>query len=496
MKRALAILGLQILLALGLQAQVVVSAPVTCATTVDGTMVGVLNPLQPPQLSTSFSGTLAAGNYFVQVAWYDAAGHLTLPGTEVKKQLTATGSLTVSLPANGKPQNAVGMKVYIGSSSGGETLQGTTTGTAAYTQSSALTSGAAVPTTNNTLCQVAANDAAWPTGTGYRVTINSSNGTVMPGFPSQWQLLGPGTTINVSNGLPLYNGNVTYPIPILARPYNHVEQSISGPLSLTHYNLLDVGAIGVGTGTPGYAIDVENGAVNASGGFVFNGGAGVSTGNCLSADSDLAHTFRIPVPCVSSLPTTYYQTLQSNGTPQTQEPAANFSTNFTLGTASGATTIDLIHVGTPGTYVSPSSFTTDAFGRVSAVVASSAVNTTCTGTTPPWSCYRVEADGTTTEWGVSSAAPTGNSYAMVSISFPLTLTNTTHLELNTNPDNCPPGNNCPAGGNGWVLSSVPVASTISTTGFTAYLDAGAPVGGGGGQITGTVHVHWRAVWGP
>jgi hypothetical protein len=67
-------------------------------------------------------------------------------------------------------------------------------------------------------------------------------------------LLGPGNTVNLSEGLPLYNGTVTYPIPILARPYNHGPQSISGPLSL--------GAYPFGAGT-----------VNAITGYKFNGAA-------------------------------------------------------------------------------------------------------------------------------------------------------------------------------------------------------------------------------
>jgi len=40
--------------------------------------------------------------------------------------------------------------------------------------------------------------------------------------------MGPGTTINVSNGLPYYHGVVMYPTPILASPLNHATQSING----------------------------------------------------------------------------------------------------------------------------------------------------------------------------------------------------------------------------------------------------------------------------
>lgn len=96
-----------------------------------------------------------------------------------------------------------------------------------------------------------------------------------------------------------------------------------------------------------------------------------------SSGSPAAPTFRaLTTADISSLlPTLYYQTFQSNGTAQTQEPAANFSSNFTLGTASGATTIDLVNTGTAGTVTCPASVTTDSKGRVTA-----ASSGTCPGT--------------------------------------------------------------------------------------------------------------------
>ena len=41
----------------------------------------------------------------------------------------------------------------------------------------------------------------------------------LPGYPMLWQITGPGTTINLSQGLPYYHGVVMYPSPILASPY-------------------------------------------------------------------------------------------------------------------------------------------------------------------------------------------------------------------------------------------------------------------------------------
>jgi len=78
----------------------------------------------------------------------------------------------------------------------------------------------------------------------------------------QWQLMGPGTTINLSNGLPYYHGIVMFPSPLLASPLNHATQSISGPLSLGSYTLY-AGSVNAGSltlttpltpGNGGYAL--------------------------------------------------------------------------------------------------------------------------------------------------------------------------------------------------------------------------------------------------
>jgi hypothetical protein len=279
-------------------AQVVV-APTTaeCATSIDGSVVGTPNPLETPQVSPAFSGTLPSGNYFTVFAWYDAASHVTLVSPEIQTQLSATGELVIAPPASGMPATAVGMQVYIATSSGTETLQGTTTGSGSFTQSTALASGAAVPSTNNTICSLIANDAGWPTGTGYNVSLTTPGGDTYPGYPMQWQLLGPGNSINLSAGLPRYNGVVNYPVPILAQPYGHAPQSISGPLSLTNYNLTQVGKIGLGTAVPAWAIDAEGagvlGAINANVGYLFNGAA--PTGHVLLGNGNYYVDSALPV---------------------------------------------------------------------------------------------------------------------------------------------------------------------------------------------------------
>jgi hypothetical protein len=350
----------------------VVNTPVECATSVDGSVVGTPNPLAPPTTAVVYSGTLPSGNYFVEVAWVDASGNVTLVSPEKQVQLTASGEIQVSSPAGGPPATAAAMRVYIGASSGTETLQGTATPpSAGFTQSSALSSGAAPPSTNSTICQIVANDAGWPTGTGYTVSLNGPGGDVLPGYPMQWQLLGPGQTIDLNKGLPIYNGQVTYPIPILAQPYNHAAQSISGPLSMSGYNLVNVGKLGIGTDLPAWGVDAEatpnntlEGMINASNGYLINGNGGTA-GQCILSDGT---AFDTPATCLTSLPTLYYQTIDFDSSPLTQRPVLAFSPRFNVtdSASPAATNVELAVSGaTAGSYTSMNA-TIDQYGRVTA----------------------------------------------------------------------------------------------------------------------------------
>jgi hypothetical protein len=318
---------------------VVVNSGTYCATSTDGSVVGVPNPLQSPVVTVAFTGTLPPANYYVKLAFYDASGNLTLPSPERVIQLNSTGQLIVASPVSGLPAGAIGMKVYISATSNTETLQGTTVGSAAFIQSTALVSGANPSSSNTTLCKQIANDAIWPTGTGYTVALTDTGGNTLPGYPMMWQLMGPNTTINLSTGLPYYHGTVYFPTPILASPLNHALQSISGPLSLTGYNLVNAGAIGVGTSLPAWPIDVENGVINASGGFVVNG-ATPATGKCLGSDGTAYDT---PINCFTT-GALYYQTVGVAGSPEPQEPELNLipgaNTTVTCADNSGATRTD------------------------------------------------------------------------------------------------------------------------------------------------------------
>jgi len=346
---------------------VVINTATYCATSTDGSVVGVPNPLTKPSVSTGFTGTLPPGNYYAKFGFYDASGNLTLVSPETVIQLNSTGRLLVASPLSGMPAGAVGMKVYLATSTNAETLQGSTTGSAAFIQSLPLTAGASPPATNTTTCTQVANDAIWPSGTGYTVALTDSNGNTLPGYPMQWQLMGPNTTINLSTGLPYYHGTVYFPTPILASPLSHNLQSIAGPLSLSGYNLTNVAALGFGTSLPAWPIDVEDGFINSNLGYLVGGSSGTA-GQCLqSGGSAGPDTWG---PC-STTPTLYYQMVAANGTAQTQRPALNFTPRLAVTDSSSPaqTTVDLAAIGTAGTYTLPSSITTDSYGRVTSVTS-------------------------------------------------------------------------------------------------------------------------------
>jgi hypothetical protein len=354
---------------------VVINAATYCATSTGGSVVGVPNPLGTPVVTPGFTGSLAPANYFTKILYYDASGNVTLASPERVVQLNSTGQISVAPPVGGLPAGAAGMKVYISTATNLETLQGTSTGSAAYVQSVPLVTGANPPSTNTTICKQIANDVIWPSGTGYTVALTDTGGNTLPGYPMQWQLMGPNTTINLSTGLPYYHGTVYFPTPILASPLNHALQTISGPLGLSGYNLSNVGAIGMGTSLPAWPVDVENGDVNASGGFLVAGGGGTA-GQCLSSDGT---AYDIGAPCGQ-----FYQTIDEAGTPLTQRAVLNFDGTVVASDSSSPaqTNVGLPAKGTAGTYVSPASITFDAQGRETAVtngVAASQKICTTTG---------------------------------------------------------------------------------------------------------------------
>jgi hypothetical protein len=461
----------------------------TCATSTDGSVVGIQNPQTATVNTTSGGGSLPSGVYYTVYEWYDAAGHVTLVSPETATSLGATGTLVVNPPSSGVPALAVGMDVFISTSSGTETLQGQTTGTASFVQSTALTSGSSPASTNTTLCQVVANDAVWPTGTGYNVSMVTVNGNPVPNYPMQWQLLGPGSTYNLSNGLPYYHGVVFYPVPILSQPANHGQQSISGPLNMGGYFLLNIGKVGIGTTTPGWPLDVENGLANFQDGLLL-GGVAPTVNYCAASSTGVA--IDEYVACITSIGTIYYQTFEANGTNQTQRPAANFSQRFTLSDSSSParTNVDLNAPGTANlvaTYGSSPSTSTNCatFDGSGNLIPYS---TTCglggfTSGNNANGYWVKDPTGTITERGSITVTNGGGTLITGSITFPQVFSTLDSLVLSAG--------NTPGGSN----DAFTVYSTSAgTTGATAVVRCAANIGGSGcASISNTVPIYWIAV---
>jgi hypothetical protein len=230
----------------------VVSSAVACYTDASGNVVGEPNPLVAPVVTPNTgSGTLAAGTYFTRFAYQDATG-TTFYSFETTTILTSTGSLIVTAPVK-QPSGATGFKVFISTSSSTETLQGTITGTpgtwASYTQSVPLVSGSALPGSNTTACKPYFSDEGIP-GFSYLVGLSNSSGSNVSGFPQKWRLFGGSAgTVNLSLGMPLSDGVVVYPQPIVTTPAFNATQSINGPLNLNGFPLTATGITNAGNET-------------------------------------------------------------------------------------------------------------------------------------------------------------------------------------------------------------------------------------------------------
>jgi hypothetical protein len=213
----------------------VVNTTVNCGTNWDGAVVGVPNPTQTVTISQQFTGTLSAGTYYVRYTYYASGSTGTAASPEQTVQLTAQGGLVINAPSGGIPSTAMGRSIYIGIQPGAEFFQGAVAGNGSYTQSVPIITGGGqpVPSSNNTVCRLVANDAGWPTGTGYQVGLTDQSGNTVPPYPMQWQLLGPNTTIDISSGLPYYHGVTLFPSPIVVKPPGGALQTIYGTLAVT-----------------------------------------------------------------------------------------------------------------------------------------------------------------------------------------------------------------------------------------------------------------------
>lgn len=219
----------------------IVTSPVNCFTDTLGNIVGLPNPQAAPSVSSAAGSGLPAGTYLVRSTWAAATGE-TMASPPATISTSGSGSLTVQVPLN-PPAGATQWKIYIGTSTVAETLQATQGAPFSnYTTSStALLAGAALPSANTSPCSLRFNDELQPSYTGYNVTLTTGSGATVPGFPQKWYLSGASGTINISSGTPLYHGSVVYPQAIVTAPAANGMQSISGPLSLNGFGLLNAG---------------------------------------------------------------------------------------------------------------------------------------------------------------------------------------------------------------------------------------------------------------
>lgn len=241
-----------------------VTSQVNCYTSNLGNVVGLPDPLANPVLSTNTaSGTLASGTYYVKLTYFNASGE-TIAGPEGSVVLSSQGTVIVAAPVL-QPASATGYKVYIGSSSGTETLQSSVSGFGQYQQIAPLVSGAALPGSNTSVCSIAFSDTLVPTGTSYRVSLTNKNGAPLAGFPQTWCTYGGlSGTINVSIGAPTGNcstSGVFYPTPIFANQQNGGgTQTINGTLNISQNMSIggNLNVVGTITSTGGW-----NGAFTA-----------------------------------------------------------------------------------------------------------------------------------------------------------------------------------------------------------------------------------------
>ncbi len=128
----------------------------------------VANPATAPTLSASGTGgTLPATTYYVKYTWITSVGETVTSPESTGQAVTAGQTLTVTLPTF--PSGVTKANVYISSSTGTETLQGSTTSTT-FTQSTPLVTGIIPPTVNTT------GATALYTAKNYTTNVTSDSG--------------------------------------------------------------------------------------------------------------------------------------------------------------------------------------------------------------------------------------------------------------------------------------------------------------------------------
>lgn len=188
--------------------------------------------------------------------------------------------------------------------------------------------------------------------------------------------------------------------------------TMSGNINMGGNSIVNAQNIGVGTSTPNWAIDVASGQINSNG-FLYNGLA--PTNHILLGNGQYyVDSATFPWGSLSGIPVFYYQTVEANGTAQTQRTALNF--NSTLAVTDSAspaqTNVGLPAIGTSGSYTC-ATVTFDAQGRETAANSNTCAPPPFTGT----SNYQTLSSGLILEWGVTSAFDTGP----LTVTLPFTL---------------------------------------------------------------------------
>lgn len=223
----------------------VVPSSVNCYTDSNGNVVGLPTPLSATLSVNLASGTLPGGTYYIRSAWNNTSG-TTQASAEQVQVLASSGTLIITPPTNKQPGAATQYNVYIGTTSGGETLQGTVSisgGTfAAYSQSTPLIAGSALPASNTSVCSLRFNDELQPSFVCYNVGLTTQTGAMVSGYPQYFYLAGGSSgTVNLSTGTPsssvCQGSGVVYPQAIVTTPAFNGLQSINGPLSLNGFGL-------------------------------------------------------------------------------------------------------------------------------------------------------------------------------------------------------------------------------------------------------------------
>lgn len=167
----------------------------------------------------------------------------------------------------------------------------------------------------------------------------------------------------------------------------------------------------------------------------------------------------------------------------------------TLGTGSNPTsTLAFAHTGSSGTAnVTMPSLTVSGTSRGGTVTdgtcsMSGGTLTGCSsaGATPRTcnanGCYKIDADGTITQWGVTGAGCGGSAACNSTWTFPIAFTTTSNLSVTVS-----------AGGGGANNFIAGTNGSPTTTGFTIQYLAAAAVGGAGSNLPGTQTASWIAI---